>query len=914
MTSLLPGGSLGRYQVIEQIGRGGMATVFKALDPSLKRDVAVKVLPSYMTEDPSFVERFSQEAQAAAGLIHPNIIRVYDFGEDKGFTYIVMEYLPGGTLRDRLDEKMDLPEAIEFIRPLTDALDFAHGRGIIHRDIKLNNVLLDAGGKPILADFGLARMLEGSGYLTQGREVLGTADYMAPEQALGRPADQRSDLYSFGIMIYQMLLGQTPFHADTPPATLMAHVHQAVPLPTQVDPAIDARLQPVLLKALAKDPGDRYQTAKELKQALEETMESGAPSEVGDRAPAESPPASADPTVRHEIEGEEQAAADVTEPGRISLQQARLLAIQHCREHTEFYGRSYAESSLVWEVMSQEDVGDYYEIKLAYRPSGRFRGEPGVEQFTIGKTGTIELRQILDEPVENRPANVLLLVAVGIVIFAIVGAVWFGVVGTGGGAKDKAAAETEVAAGVGESPESPGTAPEAGPTAVLQAPAVAETAPTEPDTAATLAVVNAYFEAFNSGDIDKLTDMYTDNVVLTFDAIGGGVTTQTGKEAALRSDRQAAADKAQITFLTTSVEGNTVKGEFSFTEPSLAPAFTGTAEIIVEGGQIASFTTTYDEQTRQMISSFTQPAGADPSPTTHQSTPTVSPGQLADLSSKVRTIFQRVSEIRELDPRTEVVPKFAGREEIRRLVLKQSVRPEEEVAQREALLKALGMVPPDLDLYALSLGLLNEGFDQGQGDSAVYDLETNEFYVAEDLAELKPGDEFQIAAEYARALLYQHFDLDRLTEQSAPDSEATRALEILILADTAFAGQRYMAKHISPDRLIGLSSGPEQPVFDSAPRFVQREAFAAQAGINFISALSESGGTAAMGLVYANPPISTEQIYHPDKYLGGEAPVEVTLPDLPTALGPQWDEIFGGVMGESFLSPNPPKDVLGDSP
>ena len=223
------------------------------------------------------------------------------------------------------------------------------------------------------------------------------------------------------------------------------------------------------------------------------------------------------------------------------------------------------------------------------------------------------------------------------------------------------------------------------------------------------------------------------------------------------------------------------------------------------------------------------------------------------------------------------------------------------MAQREALLKALGMVPPDLDLYALSLGLLNEGFDQGQGDSAVYDLETNEFYVAEDLAELKPGDEFQIAAEYARALLYQHFDLDRLTEQSAPDSEATRALEILILADTAFAGQRYMAKHISPDRLIGLSSGPEQPVFDSAPRFVQREAFAAQAGINFISALSESGGTAAMGLVYANPPISTEQIYHPDKYLGGEAPVEVTLPDLPTALGPQWDEIFGGVMGESFL-------------
>ena len=194
--ALLPGSSLGRYQMLERIGRGGMASVYGAHDPELNREVAVKVLPSFQTDDPTFVERFRQEAQAVARLNHPNIIQVYDFGEDKGFSYIVMEYVTGGTLQDLVGGRLPLEEVLDLIAPVAEALEYAHSQGVIHRDIKPPNVLLDADRRPKLSDFGLARMLEGSAGLTRGDSVLGTPSYMSPEQALGRPADQRSDLYS----------------------------------------------------------------------------------------------------------------------------------------------------------------------------------------------------------------------------------------------------------------------------------------------------------------------------------------------------------------------------------------------------------------------------------------------------------------------------------------------------------------------------------------------------------------------------------------------------------------------------------------------------------------------------------------------------------------------------------------------
>ena len=268
MVSLPAGSRLGRYQVIERAGRGGMAAVFRALDPELGRNVAVKVLPSFQTEDPTFVGRFRQEAQLVAGLNHPHIVQVYDSGEDKGFNFIVMEYAGGGTLQNLAGRQLDLTEALPLIIPMAEALDYAHGQGVIHRDIKPANVLLDADGKVKISDFGLARLIEANSGFTRSDTVMGTPEYMSPEQALGRSADVKSDLYAFGVLLYQMLVGQIPFRADTPTATLMAHIHQSVPLPTSLDPGLDTHVESVLLRALAKEPDDRYENASQMATEL----------------------------------------------------------------------------------------------------------------------------------------------------------------------------------------------------------------------------------------------------------------------------------------------------------------------------------------------------------------------------------------------------------------------------------------------------------------------------------------------------------------------------------------------------------------------------------------------------------------------------------------------------------------------
>ena len=599
MTSLLPGGSLGRYQILEQIGRGGMATVFRALDPSLRREVAVKVLPSYMTEDTSFVERFSQEAQAVAGLVHPNIVRVYDFGEDKGFNYIVMEYLTGGALGDRMDRKLTLSETVEFVRPVSEALGFAHDQGVIHRDVKPNNVLLDADGRLFLADFGLARMLEGSAYLTQGGEVLGTAEYMSPEQGLGRPADQRSDLYSLGIVVCQMLLGRTPFRGDSPATTLMAHVHQPVPQPRELDPEIDTRLEPILLKSLAKEPDDRYQTSEALLHAL-----SLVEAETDGR---EAPDGSAGPvpaTIKQEVESREGRSTAPAHPDQISLQQARLLAIRHSQENTEFYGRQYADSRLVWEVVSEEDAGDYHEIKLEYRPAGRFRGRPGVEQFTVSKTGIIELRQILDEPEQPSRTKASLLVVIGIV--GLVSGILFllttgddGLDGERIGAKAATGASERIsgppsasppAAGVVKSPaaksESSDTPPLSEQTEPSPPAPSGESAALDSDTAGTLSLVNAYIDAATIGDMEALTEIFADDVVLILDPLAaeGTRSVAQGKAMALASQEQIAANNTQLILKSIAVEGNQVTADVTLTDDLVT--FTGSFELVAVDGKI----------------------------------------------------------------------------------------------------------------------------------------------------------------------------------------------------------------------------------------------------------------------------------------------------------------------------------------
>ncbi len=235
------GQTIGAYQIVEELGRGGMAVVYKAFQPSLNRYVALKVLPDYFQHDPEFVARFKQEAQAAAQLSHPNIVVIYDVGEEAGVHYIAMEYLEGGSLHDRLDQAAaqgwtyNPQEALSVVEQVGSALDYAHSRGLIHRDIKPANILFDAGGRPKVTDFGIARAAD-TARLTRTGVLLGTPEYMSPEQASGGQIDQRSDLYALGVMAYEMLTGRVPFQSDTPHATLHAVVYEAPPPPRQINP------------------------------------------------------------------------------------------------------------------------------------------------------------------------------------------------------------------------------------------------------------------------------------------------------------------------------------------------------------------------------------------------------------------------------------------------------------------------------------------------------------------------------------------------------------------------------------------------------------------------------------------------------------------------------------------------------
>jgi Tol biopolymer transport system component/predicted Ser/Thr protein kinase len=269
----LAGRTLGNYQIIEELGRGGMAVVYKAFQPSLGRYVALKVLPEYFQHDPEFIARFQREARAAAQLSHPNIVVIYDVGEQAGVHYIAMEYLDGGSLRDRLEKGALSPqEALRVIGQVGSALDFAHSRGLVHRDIKPANILFSADGRPKVTDFGIARANEGGTRLTRTGVLMGTPEYMSPEQVQGTVVDHRSDLYALGVMLYEMLTGQVPFQGETPHATLYAVATQAPPAPRQVNPGLPPAIEAVILKALAKRPDDRFQRGADMAAALQAAM------------------------------------------------------------------------------------------------------------------------------------------------------------------------------------------------------------------------------------------------------------------------------------------------------------------------------------------------------------------------------------------------------------------------------------------------------------------------------------------------------------------------------------------------------------------------------------------------------------------------------------------------------------------
>lgn len=260
------GQMLGRYQVLTELGRGGFATVYKGFDPGLERHVAIKVLHPELTRDEAALRRFQREAMAVARLRHANIIMVYEFSEQAGAAFIVMEYVEGDTLKARLGRPLPLEEAQRIALDVASALQYAHGRGVIHRDIKPANILMTNEDQVVLADFGIALLAHHSQSLTKG--LLGTPQYMAPEQALGEPTDERSDLYALGIMFFEMLAGQVPFRGDSPLATLALHVNAPLPKLRSLNPAVPEAIEMMLERALAKDPAQRFPTAADFRTAL----------------------------------------------------------------------------------------------------------------------------------------------------------------------------------------------------------------------------------------------------------------------------------------------------------------------------------------------------------------------------------------------------------------------------------------------------------------------------------------------------------------------------------------------------------------------------------------------------------------------------------------------------------------------
>src|SRR3954462_10514418 len=262
----------GRYELHRRLARGGMADVFLARDQLLDRPVAVKVLfPEYAT-DPAFVERFRREAQSAANLNHPNIVSVYDWGQEQGTYFIVMEYVDGRSLADilRTEGPLHPHRAAEVASDIAAALGFAHRNGVVHRDVKPGNVLISPQGQVKVADFGIARALgaDPESNLTQAGSVMGTATYFAPEQAQGLPLDPRSDLYSLGVVLYEMVTGRPPFSGESPVAIAYKHVQEQPPPPAHVNTNVPSDLEAIILRLLSKNPAARYSSADDLRADL----------------------------------------------------------------------------------------------------------------------------------------------------------------------------------------------------------------------------------------------------------------------------------------------------------------------------------------------------------------------------------------------------------------------------------------------------------------------------------------------------------------------------------------------------------------------------------------------------------------------------------------------------------------------
>jgi serine/threonine protein kinase len=293
----MPPTKINRYEIIAEQGRGGMATVYRAYDPSFDREVAVKILPREFLHDPQFHDRFQREIKTIAQLEHPAIVPVYDVGEENGQPYFVMRYMTGGSLTDWIKQrKFSLEDTACIIERLAKALEYAHSKGVIHRDLKPDNILFDQNGDPFITDFGVAKLEQVASTLT-GSGIIGTPAYMSPEQAQSGQIDARSDIYGLGIILYEILSGKQPYEADTPMGMIVKHITEPVPDILQVNPDLPKEVGEVVKKALAKKKEERYATALELARELNLAVFGSERAQVSPSAtrPGKAPTASSKP-------------------------------------------------------------------------------------------------------------------------------------------------------------------------------------------------------------------------------------------------------------------------------------------------------------------------------------------------------------------------------------------------------------------------------------------------------------------------------------------------------------------------------------------------------------------------------------------------------------------------------------------
>jgi len=278
--SFISGETVGPYKIQEQLGQGGMASVYKAYHPALDRYVAIKVMDAALSKEPDFIERFKREARVIAKLDNPHIVPVYDFDEHNGQPYIVLKFIDGPTLKDRMKSApLSKPEIMKVVSSVGDGLEYAHKRGVLHRDTKPSNVLISSDQKIYLTDFGLARLVESTSSLT-GDMIIGTPHYISPEQAMNADKlDEGTDIYSFGVMIYEMVVGCLPFDADTTFTVIEDHIYKTPPLPTSIKPDIPTDVEQVIMMALAKKRDERQAKVADLVKAFKKAWLSNNPAE-----------------------------------------------------------------------------------------------------------------------------------------------------------------------------------------------------------------------------------------------------------------------------------------------------------------------------------------------------------------------------------------------------------------------------------------------------------------------------------------------------------------------------------------------------------------------------------------------------------------------------------------------------------